>query len=159
MKQRVDPRSRLIAWSLVAGQLVIVGFQVTAKRDTAWKTPRTIRAAADAASIVGLVGMTVAARHLGENLTPSPLPKQNSALIVEGLYRYVRHPIYSFLLLFSAGQATGAGSLRRLGAFVSLAVLLTAKASWEERSLTEKFNAYSQYAAVTPRFVPWPRFG
>lgn len=45
-------------------------------------------------------------------------------------------------------------SARRL--FASLVVLLTAKAAREERSLAEKFNDYSQYAAAAPRIVPLP---
>lgn len=92
--------------------------------------------------------------------TPAPpLPPQS--LIVTGLYRYVRNPMYVCVLLFLIGE----GLL-----FASLAVFLYAACAWlathlfvcfyEEPTLRGKFGAqYMDYCAHVhrwiPRLTPW----
>ena len=71
-----------------------------------------------------------------------------------GLYRAVRHPIYSGLLLTAGSFTIASGSLPRLLALAALVALLTAKARWEERHLARRFADYPASAAHTPRFVP-----
>jgi protein-S-isoprenylcysteine O-methyltransferase Ste14 len=66
-----------------------------------------------------------------------------------GLYRFVRHPIYSGLLLTMAS-----GSGFRLPTLGLLVLLLILKARWEETRLTQRFEGYGNYASRTPRFVP-----
>jgi protein-S-isoprenylcysteine O-methyltransferase Ste14 len=53
--------------------------------------------------ILGTVIALIAAVNLGKNLTPLPRPKENAELIQSGLYRLVRHPIYSGVIVLSIG--------------------------------------------------------
>ncbi len=48
--------------------------------------------------------MVVAATALGRGLTAAPLPNSHAELRTGGLYRFVRHPIYSGLLLFAVAR-------------------------------------------------------
>lgn len=98
--------------------------------------------------------MVLAGTSLGRGLTAVPLPNRHARLQTGGLYRFVRHPIYSGLLLATGSVAAASGDRRRLAAFTALAALLTGKASWEERHLVRRFPEYAAYAARTPRFVP-----
>lgn len=82
--------------------------------------------------------------------------KRGHELIVEGPYRWVRHPIYTGLLMMFAGTALAIGEWR-----AALAVALAAGAFWrklrlEEAVMRRQFDeAYARYAARTPALIPF----
>jgi protein-S-isoprenylcysteine O-methyltransferase Ste14 len=87
--------------------------------------------------------------------TPAPVapPKR---LIVTGLYRYVRNPMYVAvaLLIFGQGLLFGSAGLLEYGLIVWLGfyafVLL-----YEEPALRRKFGEeYEQFCAHVPRWIP-----
>jgi protein-S-isoprenylcysteine O-methyltransferase Ste14 len=88
-----------------------------------------------------------------------PLPNQHARLRTRGLYRHVRHPIYSGLLLFGAAHTAGSGSIHQVGVLALLTGLLSGKARWEEARLRPEFPGYTEYALTTPKFIPRLRFG
>jgi protein-S-isoprenylcysteine O-methyltransferase Ste14 len=98
--------------------------------------------------------MVLGATGLGRGLTATPLPNTHAQLRTGGLYRFVRHPIYSRLLLEMASITVTAGSGFRLLTLGTLTLLLTVKARWEETRLTQRFAGYFDYAARTRRFLP-----
>jgi len=107
--------------------------------------------------IAGLAVSGVATWQLqaGRSLTPMPSPRTGAELLTSGLYRRVRHPVYSGLLLWAFGMAISAASILHFVLFGLLWIFLTAKAAHEERLLAQKFSAYPGYAARTPRFFPF----
>jgi protein-S-isoprenylcysteine O-methyltransferase Ste14 len=111
-----------------------------------------------AAVLVALgLGFTVWARvHLGRNWSGSVTQKEGHELIRSGPYAYVRHPIYTGLLLALAGSAVAAGELR---AVIGLLVVLAAfvhKLRIEEGYMRELFpGQYERYAAEVPALVPF----
>jgi protein-S-isoprenylcysteine O-methyltransferase Ste14 len=146
-----DRRTALL---FVAGQLVLLTLLVALPRRADWPVPSAVRVGADLGSLSGLALAAVAAGALGRGLTPLPLPNQHARLRTRGLYRYVRHPIYSGLLLFGVAHTAGSGGAYQVGVLALLAGLLNGKARWEETRLRNKFPDYSAYALATPRFVP-----
>ena len=139
---------------LVAGQFVLIGILVLLPGRHDWPVPATLKVACSIATVVGLAVMVVGATGLGRGLTATPLPNAHAKLRTGGLYRYVRHPIYSGLLLTMASITLASGSVPRLLTLGVLVLLLSAKARWEETRLTQRFEGYTDYAARTPRFVP-----
>ena len=103
------------------------------------------------AALFGLGG----AMALGSSLTPFPAPSRNTRLVRHGLYARVRHPLYTSVVLLSAGWALVWQSVPACGAVVILALFFDAKARREERWLRERFVAYEDYAKTTRKFVPW----
>jgi protein-S-isoprenylcysteine O-methyltransferase Ste14 len=96
--------------------------------------------------------------NLGGSATPLPLPAQVGTLRSNGLYRYVRHPIYTGVMAFAVGSAIPSGSVGVAAAAATLVVWLAVKARWEERHLNARYPGYSVYADRTPRFIPsWRR--
>lgn len=96
----------------------------------------------------------VSARRLGPALTPLPVPRPGAPLVTGGPYRWVRHPVYSGVLLLAAGAAT-AGSARAAAPAAALAALLDRKAAYEERRLGVAHPGYDDYARrVRWRLVP-----
>ena len=144
------------ARAFVTAQLLLILALLLPPSSWLWRVPLAARVVGLGSSGVGLAGMLVAASSLGKGLTASPLPNAAAQLRTGGLYAWVRHPIYTCLLVFAAGRVVGSSNPVRLAAFLALAVLLARKARWEERRLVERFPAYAQYAARTPRFVPHP---
>jgi protein-S-isoprenylcysteine O-methyltransferase Ste14 len=93
-------------------------------------------------------------RLLGRNLRPFPRPPRDGALVEDGPYRVVRHPIYSGAVLFFAGLSLALSPLALVPTAV-LAVVLALKSAVEERFLQEAFPTYRPYADRTRwRLVP-----
>jgi len=87
--------------------------------------------------------------------TPAPIdpPKY---LVVRGLYRYVRNPMYASVLLVIAGWAALSGSVAVLGCGVVVAVAFHLFVILvEEPMLQRKFGkAYDAYRRTVPRWLP-----
>ena len=103
---------------------------------------------------LGIIGILVSARSLGSALTAMPLPKKEGEMTSRGLYRYVRHPMYSSVLLFSLGIAINYGYLYKYILVGLLYILFYFKSSYEERLLASTYPDYANYAKNTPRFIP-----
>jgi protein-S-isoprenylcysteine O-methyltransferase Ste14 len=54
---------------------------------------------------LGIAISLLACLHLGKNLTALPQPRKDAVLVVAGIYRFVRHPIYSGVLIAAFGWA------------------------------------------------------
>jgi len=145
---------RITAWTLVGIQAVlIVGIVIVPERAD-WPLPSAAHVGAwvvvGVAVVVALWGM----KWLGRGLTASPLPNGRTDLVVHGPYRWVRHPIYTAVMLGGAGVAYLARSWVAAACAGGLILLFVVKARWEERRLIVTFPDYLRYAASTGRFVP-----
>lgn len=103
----------------------------------------------------GLVALA-AARTLGRNLTPATTPVRDGTLVVTGIYRWVRHPIYTGVILGLWGIGWLATNWR--AGLLALAVSYTyfdRKAAVEEARLTERYPEYPAYRARVPKLLPW----
>jgi protein-S-isoprenylcysteine O-methyltransferase Ste14 len=93
---------------------------------------------------------------LGDNWSIPLEVLDNHSLVTQGVYRRVRHPMYTALLLYSAGQALVLPNyVAGLSSAVAMALLVALRIGPEERMMVEQFGAnYRQYAAVTKRLLP-----
>jgi protein-S-isoprenylcysteine O-methyltransferase Ste14 len=102
----------------------------------------------------GLGIVLISIFKLGQSLTASPIPKQGAELKTDGLYKWIRHPIYTGLILTTLGIALEVGSIGKLFFVAALIVLFDYKAKWEETLLLERYPEYREYMSKTGRFVP-----
>jgi protein-S-isoprenylcysteine O-methyltransferase Ste14 len=91
--------------------------------------------------------------------TPSPFDPPK-ALVVRGLYRYVRNPLYLSCLLLLLGETTffGSWSLLRYatGFFVTVHLIVIL---YEERALRRTFGAsYDRYCRNVRRWMPGKKY-
>ena len=121
---------------------------------THWPTPEPLRVLGLVIAIIAVGLVLVAATDLGAALTATPVPKPSGELRTDRLYGYVRHPIYSAVLLAVVGATIRSGNLVTLGVAIALVVFFNVKARWEETKLSERYGGYAVYAATTPRFIP-----
>jgi protein-S-isoprenylcysteine O-methyltransferase Ste14 len=92
---------------------------------------------------------------LGRNLTPLPMPKENSLLVIHGIYRFIRHPIYSGIIFMAYGYATICRSWLTLAYASLLLIFFEIKSRREEMWLLAKFPDYAEYRRHTGRFIPF----
>ncbi len=143
------------AWLLVAGQFVLIALIVLLGGGDAWPVPPWLDRLAWIAMALGVVVMVLGGTGLGRGLTAAPLPNAHARLQTGGMYRYVRHPIYTGLLLFAIAHTAASASYVQCALCILLIALIAVKARWEERRLAQRFRDYCVYADQTPRFIPF----
>jgi len=117
-------------------------------------------------SVVFAAGVLVAASglwlfrqshiELGKNWSISLDLREGHQLVTSGLYRHLRHPMYTSIFLCALGQAlvvpnwiVGPANL------VAFFVLFAVRVQPEERMMAEKFgDQYRSYLAKTKRLIP-----
>lgn len=136
-----------LQFSLILGYFLIPRF-------LAFELPKYIQLFAFILSMLGLLIIALALIQLNKNLTPFPSPKANSVLIKEGLYQYVRHPIYTGIIFFVFFYSLSTLHLARLIVALILYGLFYFKSKYEEAMLINKFDDYKNYQKQTGRFFP-----
>jgi protein-S-isoprenylcysteine O-methyltransferase Ste14 len=109
---------------------------------------------------VGATALFVAAKlDLGEHYSPCFDAYAPCDVMRDGVYSYIRHPIYVANLLLTCGIVLASGSMFLLVNLIVLAVYYVRSAIREERQLTVLHPSYVQYMATTGRFLPrlWTR--
>ncbi len=118
-------------WLMVAGQVLALG------------------------GLTAAVAQTNAWHFLGLAQLFDPQPAQTGRLVVSGLYRWVRHPIYFFSLLFL--WLSPVMTLNQLTLYVMVTLYFYVGSIFEERRLEAEFGeAYRRYRQYTPRLFPLP---
>jgi protein-S-isoprenylcysteine O-methyltransferase Ste14 len=102
----------------------------------------------------GLAFAVWARWHLGSNWSGTVTLKEDHTLIRTGPYRYVRHPIYSGLLLAILGTAVAIGEWRGLLAFALAFLSFAYKSRVEEDRMRETFPEYDRYRQETAALIP-----
>jgi protein-S-isoprenylcysteine O-methyltransferase Ste14 len=106
--------------------------------------------------MIGLAFSVWARWHLGRNWSGSVTVKEGHSLVRTGPYAFVRHPIYTGVLLAFAGTALQTGDWRGVLALALAALSFTLKLRLEERRMRETFpEDYDSYRRDTARLVPW----
>ena len=102
------------------------------------------------------LGLAVWARvHLGGNWGMPMTERAEPELVTSGPYRFVRHPIYSGILLGMVGTAL-ATNLYFLFAFGLALAYFAYSATVEERLLTASFpDSYPSYREHTKMLIPY----
>ncbi|MCW5976883.1 MAG: isoprenylcysteine carboxylmethyltransferase family protein [Bryobacteraceae bacterium] len=155
-KRQLSTRERL---GKLAKQAILIGILVQTLfldvfpiAEDAWG----LRVAGTAIYTLGLL-MAISARlQLGSNWSDieAAQVKQEQAVVANGIYRWVRHPIYAGDLLLLFGLELALNSWLVLGVFV-LAPVVLMQAVREEKMLVRNLPGYAEYCSKTWRFVPF----
>ncbi len=82
--------------------------------------------------------------------------ENTTQLVVVGLYRYIRHPMYSSLLFLTWGLfLRGPTALTALLALVATAFLVATARADEQEDIVRFGDAYREYMEGTKRFIPF----
>ena len=144
-------KSQLRIASLVAtGALVSAVLVLLFRGELLGKGPAGLIAQGAAALLMVWARLTFGMRsfHAGANPT-------EGGLVTTGPYRFVRHPIYSAILLFVWAGALSYVSIVSIVARVLATAAIAVRIASEERLLLERYPEYAAYAARTRRVVPF----
>jgi protein-S-isoprenylcysteine O-methyltransferase Ste14 len=120
--------------------------------------PRTAlsETAGAAVCICGLAFTLWARQTLAGNWSSDVTFKQDHELIRRGPYRFVRHPIYTGLLVMFLGTAIFIGEVRGVFSLLLIALGFWIKLRQEERLLLRHFpDAYPIYRAEVKALIPF----
>ena len=149
------------AFRLVVG-LPFIGLLVTYMvhpKALAWATvllPQWAQATGVALGMASTLPVWWVHHALGDNFSVRLHVRDEHTLATTGTYRWVRHPMYTVLYLFSAATFLITENwLMGSFFFVPLTIIVVTRVKKEDQVMTEKFgDAYRLYCQSTGRFVP-----
>lgn len=148
---------RFAFWSLIFA-IAILSYTGTLSKFTGpvlWQNTFVTGIIADSVTLIGLIIMLWARKTLGANWSGHITLKENHELIENGPYAFVRHPIYSGLLLLALGPIILHGHLYGLLAFIIFFGGVWFRTQQEEKLLTDTFpQNYPVYKKRTKRLIP-----
>lgn len=144
--------------------LVLVGLQFALIAVIAWRAgpsflalQASVLAWVVLAAGIALGGWALSANRPG-NFNIRPLPKAGGRLVRSGPYAYIRHPMYSAILLMGLSGVYGVDIPGRMlvgTAFFALLAVLWVKAGLEERWMAAQHPDYADYQKASSKFIPW----
>jgi len=158
--ERTEERaSRLLRTSLmlVAFWLIVAQPEIFPDAATSMLPDGIYRFLLEMALTLSGMGLSIWARvHLGRNWSQAVTLKKDHQLIQSGPYRWLRHPIYTGLLLAIAGCVAKEANLTAVLAWMLVAVALVKKLCLEEKWLAGEFNQnWQEYVKKSYRLLPF----
>ena len=89
------------------------------------------------------------------NLNIAPTLKQAHRLRTNGIYKFIRHPMYTSVLLLCFALMLSNSHFLSQSVMLILLVDLILKSNLEEKLLTQRFKKYPEYQQKTGRFIPF----
>jgi protein-S-isoprenylcysteine O-methyltransferase Ste14 len=107
-------------------------------------------------AIAALVTFRLTHKALGRNWSVSLEVRENHQLITAGVYRHVRHPMYTAFWLWAVAQALLLPNwIAGLAGIVGFGTLFFGRVAREERMMLESFgDEYRTYMERTSRIIP-----
>lgn len=95
-------------------------------------------------------------RELGRNWSDSLEVREQHALVTEGLYRYVRHPMYTAFFMWAVAQALLLPNwIAGPAGLIGFGTLFLFRVGREERMMLDSFGEdYRAYMRRTARLIP-----
>jgi protein-S-isoprenylcysteine O-methyltransferase Ste14 len=89
------------------------------------------------------------------NFNIQPKLRQGSKLITTGIYTWVRHPMYTSVIVMMLGFLVSTPTIVETSLWVILVVVLLLKAKREESLWLKHDEAYERYKNSTKFFIPY----
>jgi len=142
-------------WWLVAQVPILLGAALLPLR-TAQATGfvQSVQLAGAALTVIGIALVGAGLFTLGRSVTPFPHPRDGGELRTQGIYAWIRHPVYSGLIFAALGWALAWMSPFGMLWALVVAIFFDRKAVREERWLSERFPEYADYARRVHKFIP-----
>lgn len=145
----INPKSL----GLVAIQFVLITLLLTPVRGLAGTTPHQVT------GLILILLACILALWAGtsmrfSNFSVFPEPVSEGSLIEHGPYRFVRHPMYSALIIAGTGAAVSHGTVLKFVFIICLILVLVAKIRREESLLSQRYLGYAAYSKKTHALIP-----
>lgn len=92
---------------------------------------------------------------IGKNITDTVETRKDHQLVTNGIYRFIRHPLYTTGFLFFVGLGLLSSNWLMLILSIIVLVTLYLRTITEEQKLIEEFGEhYTEYMHSTGKFIP-----
>ncbi len=146
MKQKISPKS----WILVAIQLGCLFYIYYSAPLKAIRIDLQIWELSGLfLAISGLFGLS------WHSFSVFPEPKTKGRLITDGIYSFIRHPMYAGVLIVVGTLVIQFFAIPRLICLLVLATVFILKIVEEEAFLSKRFPEYADYQKKTNRLIPF----
>jgi protein-S-isoprenylcysteine O-methyltransferase Ste14 len=107
--------------------------------------------------VLGMILRWIAIISLGKSFTVQVAVKADQPLKTNGVFRYIRHPSYTGLLLYNIGLGLVMQNwISLLLLFILPLIAVLNRIAFEEKILNNHFGeSYSSYSAVSKKLIPW----
>lgn len=105
--------------------------------------------------LLGTMFFTVVVLNFGQMITPNPVPREKAILKTSGIYKYIRHPMYTSVLVMFLGIVLYFQAYFSLALVVGLFIFFVLKTNYEEQFLRNRFPEYPEYSTHSKRFFPF----
>ena len=116
--------------------------------------PETSRTAGSVLCVIGLVLMFSAFAAIRGAVQIAPEPKRGARLATTGVYRQLRHPIYTAILLLAIGLFLRKPTASIAATAAAVVVFLVIKVRFEEQRLLARYPEYAEYRNRTWGLIP-----
>jgi len=142
---------------LGAVPFVYIATGFPAALDQAFSAPRAV--AGLVLFVAALLLFHATHKALGRNWSVTLKVREEHSLVTGGVYRYVRHPMYTAFWMWAIAQAlTLQNWVAGPAGIIGFGTLYLLRVAREEALMRETFGAaWDDYAARTPRVVPFLR--
>lgn len=103
---------------------------------------------------LGVTLATVAFLNLRASFRVSPEPRTDAVLVTRGIYRFLRHPMYTSVVLVTAGLFLTKPTANMGISAAAIVIFFLIKARYEEKKLRERYAGYGEYAARSFGVLP-----
>jgi protein-S-isoprenylcysteine O-methyltransferase Ste14 len=118
--------------------------------------PESVRWAGVVIGVLCVFGIYWLFSSIGTGITPTSATRKEHKLVTHGIYRYIRHPLYTIgsSMFVSFGMMADSWFIAALG--ILTFILMAIRTPKEEANLIEKFgDEYREYMKHTGRFLPY----
>ena len=150
LKSRGDSSHSWLSIVLVVTQFALIALIMFT--GPLWPTHWSLRGLLVLGGVIGLLSFL--AMGLG-NIRALPEIPQYGRLVVHGPYRWVRHPMYTSVLVITLAWMIEHPWPFRMVLWVGLVVTLWVKLGYEEQLLLTRFPSYEEYRMRTKRLIPF----
>jgi len=161
-EQRVE-RFMWLAWLPLAAAWIALPWLALSHGDRVFGLPEFarepayagLRWVAAAVAVAALAATIKCWAHMGKDWRMAVTAEPDQALITDGLYQRIRHPIYAFSILIVVCSVVVVPTVAMAVCGACLVALWVAKAQNEERHMLRTHGEnYARYLARTGRFLP-----
>jgi len=153
-----SPRTYRIGYNIIGlmGILLLFYFQFIIPSAILFDTGFVTSSIAFCLLLAGLVIMIIAIRNYDWKSFVGITEEKNYALVIAGMNRYVRHPLYSGTMLFVMGYFLWQPYFKNLMLMFLMWVYLAIGIIYEERKLVKLYgDVYKNYQKNVKKMIPY----
>jgi len=153
-----SPRTYRISYNVIGlmGILLLFYFQFIIPSSILFNTGFFTSSVSFCLLLAGLVIMIIAIRNYDWKSFVGITEEKNYALVIAGMNRYVRHPLYSGTMLFVMGYFLWQPYFKNLMLMILMWVYLAIGIVFEERKLVKLYgDVYKNYQKKVKKMIPY----